>query len=304
MGNVRELRKSSVGRGSAAGQRPDTLDPWSALQTSIGNKAVQRLVEGGLQELMADAMNTARVAGAISADVLGAMAAIQNSKVMTERIRKALGAGPTSEALAAALAAQAGVRSEIELTDVVFKIRHPDRATRKLVPGDPADADLIKEWVEIRRTTIRPMLTKMGVVASGGKVGQAKKTGGLLNGIFGSAAGKAQRVADLKEQILEGLKVLDAVVGVTETLEKMGAQLTSERLIVMSLLSQGITDDKILSRVVYATRYPGKPPPKSRSRSAELRAIRATVVRPAIAQYHMSVVSKLLKGLGGKQKAS
>lgn len=300
---MRELRKIPAGRGGVADQRPGAKDPWSVLQSSIGNRAVQRLVKGGLQQLMSDAMNTARAAGGISADVLGAMAAIQGSQTMTERIRKTLGASPTSDVLAAALAAQAGLRTEIELTDVAFKVRHPDRATRKLVPGDPADADLISEWVEIRRTTIRPMLAKMGIVPIGGKGGQAKKTGGLLTGMFGSAAGKAQRTPNMKEQIIEGLKVLDSVLGVTETLEKMGAQLNSERLIVMSLLAQGVTDEITLMRVVYATRHPGTPPRKSKSRSAELRAILATVVRPAIAQYHLRVVSKLLKGLGGKQKA-
>ena len=45
----------------------------------------------------------------------------------------------------------AGNTSDVELTDAVFKMRHPERATSALDPANPADRSLIKEWVHIRR---------------------------------------------------------------------------------------------------------------------------------------------------------
>ena len=130
---------------------------FAGLQASVGNQAVQRAaILDGLTELVGDALDAARVAGAISADLLGVIAAQRNASTVA-RGMKAAGI-PQADQMAAALAFSAGLRSEVELTDIVFKIRHPDRATKKLVPGDPADKALIKEWVGIRRSVVRPLV--------------------------------------------------------------------------------------------------------------------------------------------------
>lgn len=290
-------------RGRGSGLTRQASPPVLQLQSTVGNKAVQRLFEGGLNEMLADAMTAARAAGGISADVLSAMAMAVGSKKTAETIGKAIGGGETADVVAAVLAAQAGRHSEVELTDVVFKIRHPERATRKLVPGDPADAALIKEWVAIRGTIIRPILGKLGIAGVGGK---GPKTGakggpgtGILATVFGKAKAKAKTVPEYQEQIVNGLKALDAALGVSATVERIGRQLDVERLIVMSMIITGSTDLKSLAELIFAIRHPGVDP-RDPSSAAELRAIGSTVVGPAHQLYMASVLVRVAQGIGAK----
>jgi hypothetical protein len=51
-----------------------------------------------------------------------------------------------------------GQTSEVELTDTVFFLRHPERQGNALDPHDPADKELIKEWVDIRQHLVRSVL--------------------------------------------------------------------------------------------------------------------------------------------------
>jgi hypothetical protein len=60
-----------------------------------------------------------------------------------------------SEWLALRLALAQGVRDENRLTDLVFHGRHPERGGRPLTAGE---RDLIREWLEIRDTQVRPLL--------------------------------------------------------------------------------------------------------------------------------------------------
>ncbi len=52
-----------------------------------------------------------------------------------------------------------GVTNENVLTDLVFYRRHPERNRRPLAPGEPDFRSLSQEWVRVRDTQVRPMLT-------------------------------------------------------------------------------------------------------------------------------------------------
>ncbi len=131
------------------------------MQQSAGNNAVGRLFSGSLvADMIQSVVERAQAAGSIGGDLVAAMAAAK-SGAQAEQLGKVLTAmGPEHKLVAVAAAATA--QTEIELTDVVFKIRHPERATRRLRPRDPADAGLIKEWIAIRRQIVRPVLAKIG----------------------------------------------------------------------------------------------------------------------------------------------
>lgn len=73
-----------------------------------------------------------------------------------------------------------GQTSDVELTDIVFLARHPERRAAPLEPGKADDAPLIKEWVNLRtglvRSVISSALGKAVLVSKGGSTDQSKKT--------------------------------------------------------------------------------------------------------------------------------
>lgn len=70
-----------------------------------------------------------------------------------DRLREAIDAG--KEWLALRLAIANGTRDENRLTDLVFFGRHPERGGR---PLQPAERELVREWLSIRDTLVRPLL--------------------------------------------------------------------------------------------------------------------------------------------------
>jgi hypothetical protein len=59
---------------------------------------------------------------------------------------------------AMALAFIAGGMNDIDITDEIFFMRHPERNGQKLDPAKPADSPFISEWVKIRTSVVRPTL--------------------------------------------------------------------------------------------------------------------------------------------------
>lgn len=52
-----------------------------------------------------------------------------------------------------------GQSSDVELTDIVFLARHPERRQAPLEPGKPEDAALIREWVNVRTSLVRSVMS-------------------------------------------------------------------------------------------------------------------------------------------------
>jgi hypothetical protein len=69
-----------------------------------------------------------------------------------EALRKGL------EGVAVRLAVSFGHRDENTLTNLIFFSRHPERAGRKLVKGEPGFDNLSREWLHIRDILVRPAL--------------------------------------------------------------------------------------------------------------------------------------------------
>jgi hypothetical protein len=51
-----------------------------------------------------------------------------------------------------------GKTDDIDMTDEIFFMRHPERSGQKLDPAKPADSAYITEWVKIRTAVVRPTL--------------------------------------------------------------------------------------------------------------------------------------------------
>ena len=62
------------------------------------------------------------------------------------------------EADAVRLAIRSGIRSENELSDIVFFSRHPERKGRYITSGEPSYSALSREWLDIRDRIVRPAL--------------------------------------------------------------------------------------------------------------------------------------------------
>jgi N-acetylmuramoyl-L-alanine amidase len=58
--------------------------------------------------------------------------------------------------------------SEGDITDLIFAKRHPEGAGRALDPSVPADAPLIREWLRLRDTVVRPALARAGTPPGSG----------------------------------------------------------------------------------------------------------------------------------------
>jgi hypothetical protein len=61
-----------------------------------------------------------------------------------------------------------GFTDDVELTDVLFKARHPELGGRALDPSDPADRSLIREWRAIRSGIVADALRRSEPAAAGG----------------------------------------------------------------------------------------------------------------------------------------
>ncbi len=66
------------------------------------------------------------------------------------------------ESTAVKLAVVYGNRNEVQLTDLVFNTRHPERSGRALSRSESGYASLASEWVKIRATIVRPALRSVG----------------------------------------------------------------------------------------------------------------------------------------------
>lgn len=73
-----------------------------------------------------------------------------------QRIQEAVSRGQWY--LALGMAVTTGVRDQDRLTDLIFYARHPERKGRRLAAGDPQNASLSREWLEIRNRLVRPFL--------------------------------------------------------------------------------------------------------------------------------------------------
>jgi hypothetical protein len=258
------------------------------------------------------------------------MAALQN-KAGLEKLASTVGGGP--EFVLAAMAAAASNKTEIELTDVVFKVRHPERATKRLVPADPGDAGLIKEWVEIRHGIVRPAMQKMGKSGSGG-VGSAlgkalgksksrpKGVGGLIGKILGDAevvkpshVGPAEAAINYTIERLEGmrgskgaieaLKILRRHIRFQEWAAEQAAQVALDRMTVVGFMAGGVLDPAMLAKFVWILRHPGKPVPGDDvgglagiTGQIEMDTIRTEVVAPAMVAYFALFTKQKLQEWG------
>ncbi len=76
---------------------------------------------------------------------------------LAARIQQALSSGLWSVALGLAIAM--GQRDENKLTNLIFFARYPEHSGRKLDPNEPNFAQLRDEWLDIRNTIVRPILS-------------------------------------------------------------------------------------------------------------------------------------------------
>lgn len=51
-----------------------------------------------------------------------------------------------------------GYRDENQLTNLVFFVRHPERFGRDITKGEPGYSSLVREWISIRDSIVRPLL--------------------------------------------------------------------------------------------------------------------------------------------------
>ena len=63
------------------------------------------------------------------------------------------------------LAVVLGFRSETQLTNLIFFIRHPERNGRAIVAGEPNYSALVREWIAIRDRVVRPALRRSAAPA-------------------------------------------------------------------------------------------------------------------------------------------
>lgn len=110
-----------------------------------------------------------------------------------QSVLKAIGNGLESVALRLAIALN--YRDENQLSNLIFFARHPERMGRALAKGEPNFDDLSREWIQIRNTLVRPLLSgpvtptpsHTGTTTPSGGTASAPPVEGPYSGITGSA---------------------------------------------------------------------------------------------------------------------
>lgn len=161
---------------------------------ATGQPVVQRFL-GGLWEGISD------TAGAIADAVTGA------ATVPGKTVTGVLGGlsdisyGMPAERAFVKRMVLAGVTDPDALTQMVYALRYPDTALRKLDPKDPADKARIKEWMQVKKDLVDPSIERYMAAKefSAAEIEQRVKRATRQAERGGASGARAQIAADIKK---------------------------------------------------------------------------------------------------------